>query len=106
MDVVLMSCFMVVTSHDMFDFCWQNILPFSVFPLAGLYPGPLFDLLYVDLVVFFWNFPPLVCFPPFKEKLGGFGVVLDGFVFTVLLYLFSNNVIWGDVPCAFIWRIF
>ena len=42
----------------------------------------------------------------YEEKLGGFGVVLYGeFVCIYLLYWFLNNMFWGDVPCAWIWRV-
>ena len=41
------------------------------------------------------------------NKLGGFGVVLYGELFCIAhLGGFINNTIWGDVPCAWIWRVF
>ena len=39
LDVVLMVCFMVVTSHDVHDFCWQSRLRFSVFDIIWIISG-------------------------------------------------------------------
>ena len=35
LDVVLIICFMIVTGHDLGDFCWQSILPFIVFSVCS-----------------------------------------------------------------------
>ena len=56
------------------------------FSLAGLCPGPVFDCLYVDHVVFLLVVVSLglLCF--YEEKLGWFGLVLDS-EFSVLPFL-------------------
>ena len=62
LDVFLVSCFMVVTSHYVFYFCWLSSLNFSVISMSWLLSKAYLGPLYVDGVVFCWDLCPLVCF--------------------------------------------
>ena len=57
------------------------------FSLAGLCPGPVFDCLYVDHVVFLLGVVSLgmLCF--YEDKLGCFGVVLDSEFFVLPFFI-------------------
>ena len=69
---------MVVTIHEVFGFCWRSISLFSFFSLSGLFPGPVFDFIYVDHAVFLLGVVSLGLLMFSVDKLGGFVLVLDG----------------------------
>ena len=50
--VFLLSFLMVVTSHEVCDFCCRSILYFSVFAIYWPLQGDIVDCLCVDYVVF------------------------------------------------------
>ena len=102
LDVVLVSCFMVVTSHDVFDFCWRSILIFSVFPIIW----PLLKAcIWLSIC---WSCSVLLgvvsrCLLLFsEEKFCGFGVELYGekflnFPFVLIFKIVRFGVMW-NVP--------
>ena len=59
--VFLMSCFIVVTSHDVFDFFGNLAYLLLFFPLAGIFSRPVFDCLYIDHVLFCWELLFFAC---------------------------------------------
>ena len=53
LDVILMSCFMVVTCHGMLYFLGNPFYLLVFLPLSALCPMPVFDHLYVHHVLIF-----------------------------------------------------
>ena len=101
LDVVLMIYFMVVTSHDVFKYCWWLSLLFGLFSISS----PLSRAcLWLFTCIFLLVVASLGLF--FSEnKLCGFEVVLDGNFFVFIFFVNLNDTFWGDVPCDWIWRV-